>query len=111
MNIGRKQLVFSGNPKKRRRNFGASSIDYEDTGAGEERRENGFTYLPVQHGGYARSMDTATAMTRKTQEHVRQNAELVKDVSSSAEAVAAGAREMAELTGALREKIGKFTVA
>jgi len=59
----------------------------------------------------ARSMDTATAMTRKTQEHVRQNAELVKDVSSSAEAVAAGAQEMAELTGALREKIGKFTVA
>ncbi|EJG07216.1 methyl-accepting chemotaxis sensory transducer with Pas/Pac sensor [Methanofollis liminatans DSM 4140] len=59
----------------------------------------------------ARSMDTATAMTRRTQEHVRQNAELVRDVSSAAGAVAAGAQEMAALTGALREKMSRFTVA
>lgn len=58
----------------------------------------------------ARSMDTATAMTRRTQEHVRESAELVRDVSSAAGAVAAGAQEMAALTAALREKMGRFTV-
>lgn len=56
------------------------------------------------------TMDEATAMTRKTRELVTKNAELVRDVSGSAEAVAGGAQEMSALTVSLREKMDRFTV-
>lgn len=56
------------------------------------------------------TMDEATAATRKARELVTKNANLVQDVSGSAEAVAEGAREMNALTLSLKEKMGRFTV-
>ncbi|WP_165394790.1 PAS domain S-box protein [Methanofollis fontis] len=56
------------------------------------------------------SVETATSMTRRTQAIVRENADLIDDVSSSAGAVADGAQEMAALTADLMEKMDRFTV-
>ena len=55
-------------------------------------------------------MDEATNMTRKTRELVKNNADLVQEVSGSAEAVADGAQEMSDLTVSLREKMNRFKV-